>query len=225
LIVVVRGVEPERCEPPSMVLMLLANEKTVSVVTAFLERDLDQALLVVRLEVDDGRWIGSFSALTCARSPGSRPREELLRPLAAAVVGEADPEAAREERGLAESLAQRLAREVEFLEDLGVGEERDRRPRVVRVGRPDLLEVGHRNAARELLSPDLPVAPNLATSHSDRALTTETPDAVEAARHLVAVAAELAARVELREDDRQRREVDPRSCRSMPRPWSTTVTE
>ena len=35
-------------------------------------------------------------------------------------------------------------------------------------------------------------------------MTTETPDAVQAARHLVAVAAELPAGVKLREHDRQR---------------------
>ena len=46
--------KPERCEPPSWVLMLLANEKTDS--TYFdvpLHRDLDVALLGLGLEVDD----------------------------------------------------------------------------------------------------------------------------------------------------------------------------
>ena len=153
-------------------------------------------------------WIGSFSALTCCDEvPDPALVEELLRPLAAAVVGEADPEAPGEERGLAKSLAQRLAREVELLEDLGVGEERDRRPRVVRFGRPDLLEVGHRGAARELLSPDLPVAPNLRDEPLREGVDDGDADAVEAAGDLVAVAAELAARMELREDDGERREV------------------
>ena len=62
-------------------------------------------------------------------------------------------------------------------------------------------------AARELLSPDLPVAPNLRDEPLREGVDDGDTDAVEPAGDLVAVAAELAAGMELREDDGERREV------------------
>src|SRR4029077_7882073 len=54
---------------------------------------------------------------------------------------------------------------------------------------------------------DLPVASNLRDEPLRQGVDDRDTDAVEAAGDLVAVAAELAARMELREDDGERREV------------------
>ena len=66
---------------------------------------------------------------------------------------------------------------------------------------------GHRVAARELLPVDLPVASHLGDEPLGERVHDRDADAVEAAGDLVAVPAELAARVQLREHDGERREV------------------
>ena len=66
---------------------------------------------------------------------------------------------------------------------------------------------GHRVAARELLPVDLPVPPHLGDEPLGQRVDDRDADAVEAAGDLVAVPAELAARVQLREHDGERREV------------------
>ena len=61
-----------------------------------------------------------------------------------------------------------------------------------------------RLAARELLAVDLPVAAHLGDEPLGERVDDRDADAVQAAGDLVAVAAELAAGVELRQDDRER---------------------
>ena len=97
----------------------------------------------------------------------------------------------------------------------------------VSVRRPDLLHVGLRDAALELLAVELAVAVHLGDEPLESAFTTETPTPCEAAGDLVALAAELAARVQLRQHDRQRRQalVSLTTSTGIPRPWSATVTE
>ena len=195
-----------------------------------LQRDLDRAAtgVVVGLEVGDRRVDRVLLGVDVPDEVADTALVvELLRPLAAALVGEADAEPTRQERGLAQPLPQRVARQVELLEYLRVGEERDGRPRVVLVGGARDLEVRHRVAARELLPVDLPVPPHLRNEPLGERVDDGDADAVEAAGDLVAVAAELAARVQLREHDgRAPRDPDPRSGRRESRaPWSTTVTE
>ena len=63
-----------------------------------------------------------------------------------------------------------------------------------------------RHAAREVLAVDLPVALDGRLEALRERVHDRHADAVEAARDLVALAAELAAGVELRQDDRQRRQ-------------------
>ena len=63
-----------------------------------------------------------------------------------------------------------------------------------------------RHAARELLAVDLPVAAHLGDEPLGERVDDRDADAVEAARDLVAVAAELAAGVELRQHDGERRQ-------------------
>ena len=95
-------------------------------------------------------------------------------------------------------------RELELLEDLRVGQERDRRAGLVRD--PDRLHLALRDAARELLPVDLAVALDLGDEPLRERVHDRDADAVQAAGDLVALAAELAAGVELRQDDRERRQ-------------------
>src|SRR5205823_9142473 len=79
---------------------------------------------------------------------------------AGALVGEDDPQPAREERRLTQALAKRLVGPVAVLEDLlDVGEERDRRAGVGRLACD--LELAGRLAAREGLLVDVSVAVHL----------------------------------------------------------------
>ena len=122
-----------------------------------------------------------------------------------ALVDELDVEASREERGLAQALRDRRRVDVELLEDLGVGQEGDGRPaRLALRHFPDELHVAGRLATLELLPMDGAVAANLGDEPFRERVDDRDADAVQAARDLVAVAAELAAGVELREDDGQR---------------------
>ena len=124
--------------------------------------------------------------------------------LALALVDEDDPEAARQEGRLAQALDERGDREVDLLEDLGVGEEVDRRPGVVLVDLAGDLDVAERDTALELLAVHLAVATDFGDEPLGQRVDDGDADAVEAAGDLVAVAAELAAGVQLRQHDRQR---------------------
>ena len=66
------------------------------------------------------------------------------------------------------------------------------------------LDVAQRDAALELLAVELAVAANLGDEPLRERVHDRDADAVQAARDLVAVAAELAAGVQLRQHDRQR---------------------
>ena len=92
---------------------------------------------------------------------------------------------------------------------------------------PDCLHVALRNAARELLALDLPVALHLRDEPLGERVDDGDAHAVQAAGDLVAVAAELAAGVQLRQHDRRARAGPGPSSMStgIPRPRSTTVTE
>ncbi len=81
-----------------------------------------------------------------------------------------------------------------------------RRARVVLLGLADLLHVARRLAARELLLVDLAAATDLCDEPLGQGVHDRHADAVQPAGDLVAVAAELAAGVQLRQHDRQRRQ-------------------
>ena len=169
-----------------------------------LHRDLDGALVALALEVDDvlvHRILGVVHEGDEVADPALVV--ELVRLLAFALVHEHDAETAGEEGRLAKTLHERLDREIELLEDVGVGQEADRRPGVAALGLADLGEVAGGDAAGELLPVDLAVAPNLGDEPLGERVHDRDADAVEAAGDLVAVAAELSAGVQLRQDDRE----------------------
>ena len=130
--------------------------------------------------------------------------EELLALVALALVDEDDPQALGQERRLAEALHEPFAVPLGLLEDLGVGLEADRRAGVLR--RPDRLHLRGRLAACELLAPGLAVALHLRDQPLGERVHDRDADAVQAAGDLVAALPELAAGVELGQDDRQRRQ-------------------
>ena len=123
-----------------------------------------------------------------------------------ALVVEGDAQVLREERGLAQALGEDAEVEVDLFEDVGVGHERDGRAgrrRLVELLL--LLELGDRRAALETLAPVVAVGVDVELEPFGERVDDRDADAVQAARHLVARAAELAARVQHREDDLGRR--------------------
>ena len=138
------------------------------------------ALLALALEVDDvlvDRVLCLVDVLD--EVPDAAVVVELLPVLALALVDEHDPQATRQERGLPQALGQRLLRPFELLEDLGVGRKLIVVPvapsppiAAVRLARLELVVGSPRaNSWRQTL----PSRFTSATSHSDSALTTETP--------------------------------------------------
>src|SRR5438105_1250252 len=114
-----------------------------------LHRDLDRTLLALALEVGDSlvdRILGRVNVRDEVPDPALVV--ELNALAAGALVGQADPQPARQECGLAQALAERLVRPVDLLEDLGVGQESDRGTGVRRLA--DNLEIGRGLPAHEL---------------------------------------------------------------------------
>src|SRR5262249_59323272 len=96
-----------------------------------------------------------------------------------------DTQPAGEERRLAQTRLQRLGVELDLLEDLCIGEERDDRAGVVLLGLADNLHVTARNTARELLAVDLPIAMHLGDEPFRQRIDDRDADAVKSARNLV----------------------------------------
>ena len=93
-----------------------------------LHRDLDGALLVLALEVDDV-LVHRVLRLVDVRDEVADAAlvVELLGRARRPLVAQHDPERARQEGGLAQALGEGRGRELRLLEDLAVGQERDRR--------------------------------------------------------------------------------------------------
>src|SRR5206468_3322295 len=130
---------------------------------------------------------------------------ELDRLPLGALVDEADEEPLGEECRLPQALRERVRAHIELLEVLRVGEEADGRAGLVRGGLADDGDRAERVAALELLAVELAVTADLGDEPFGERVHDRGADAMEAAGDLVAVAAELAAGVELREDRRQGR--------------------
>jgi hypothetical protein len=129
---------------------------------------------------------------------------ELDAVAARAFVGERDLQAAGQERGLAQALLEDREVEVQRLEDLGVGQEADRRPRLLRGLALAQVIAGH--AAVVLLREDVAVAADLNLQRLAQRVDDRDADAVQATGDLVAAAvAELAAGVQDGQHDLDRR--------------------
>ncbi len=122
---------------------------------------------------------------------------------ALAVVNELYFESLVEVRDLAETRANGVVGEVYRLEYLVVGEERYLRARLVRLA--DLGERLHRHAAIVALTVYLAVFIDLDVQPFGKRVDARHTDAVQTARHLVSAAAELTARVQLGQNDLDRR--------------------
>ena len=124
--------------------------------------------------------------------------------LVAAFIDEMDIDAACEEGHLAESCHQRVPVVFEYVENCVVAQKTLDRAGLVAGTVPDLLQVGHRHAAPELLLPDLAVALYLRHHPLAERVDRADADTVEAAGDLVAGTAELSAGVQFRHHDGQR---------------------
>jgi hypothetical protein len=118
------------------------------------------------------------------------------------LILEADLEAAVEERHHLQPLEDRAGRELDGLEDGIVGPERDRGagPAARRVAHDAQLSLRHA-AVRELHRVPLAVAVDFDDELGRQRVDDGHPDAVETAGNLVAIAAELAAAMQLGERD------------------------
>ncbi len=172
-----------------------------------LHGDLDLPVLGLAVEVDDV-LVDRVLRLVDVRHEVADAAlvVELLGLPAGPLVAKDDPQTAREERGLAQTLGQRRGGELGLVEDVRVGKEGDDRAGLVLLGDADRLHVPVGLAPRELLPVDLAVTPDLCDEPLGERVHDRDADTVQAAGDLVALAAELASGVELRQDDGQRRE-------------------
>ena len=115
----------------------------------------------------------------------------------AALVDQLDAQPRGQERRLAHTLGERVEVEQNLVEDLQVGEKRDRRAGVL--GRLALRQLARRRTSLVALRPDVPVAVYLEVEPLRERVDHRHAHAVQAAGHLVATAvAELAAGVQNR---------------------------
>ena len=167
-----------------------------------LHRDLDRALVALALEEDDlllQRFLVLVEVADEVLDAALVVERRRLAALAA-LVDDADVQAARQERGLAQALLQRRVLERERLEDLVVRPEVDRRAGLVR--RLALLHRALRHAADVELAPGVAVALDGDLELVRERVDDRDADAVQAAGDLVAAAlAELAAGVQDGEHD------------------------
>lgn len=186
-----------------------------------LHRDLDRehALLVLGLDVDDGRVdqlalarvevlhevddAALVEVRDRARGGLGRVRVGVVRTDGGlrrlALVRQRDRQALVEERHLLEAPRQRLEGVLGRLEDVPVGPERHRRP--VLVGLFVLRQRGGRHAQLVVLGPAVAVRLDLDRDLGRQGVHDGDADAVQTAGDGVAAAAELAARVQDGQDD------------------------
>ena len=202
-----RGAEAGEVRPALRgVDVVREGEDRLHVEAVPLHRDLDGALLFLALEVDDVLVDRVLRRVDVRDEVLDAAVVLELDPLAAgALVGEDDVHALGEERGLAQALGEDLGVPLDPVrEDLRIREEADDGACVL--SDPDLLELGLGLPTRELLAIDLAVEMDFGDQPFGERVHDRDADAVQAARYLVPVAAELSAGVELGQDDRQRRQ-------------------
>ena len=181
------------------------------------DRPFDPARAAVELRLADERQLGD------AFAPGERRLEEVLEAgremehlalghalsageqLRIALPADLDPAV---EIGLAarHAVHQRGAEAQPLAEDLRIGAEADHGAAAVG-GAADQLELARRLAADEALAPELAVARDLDDQLLGERVDDRHPDPMQAARGLVDLGAELAARVQRGHDHLERRAV------------------
>ena len=130
------------------------------------------------------------------------PEQVLFLALRVALVEDVDRDAGVQERELPQALREHVEVVARDGEDLGVGLERDLRAGLGRLA--DLADRLERDAPGVVLLEDLAFPLDLDLERSRKRVDDGKPHAMEAARDLVRVVVELAARVEVRQDDLQR---------------------
>ena len=171
------------------------------VTVVVLHGDLDDSCVLDAVEVDGLGVQHFFLAVEVLdeRADAALEVERLTADRLDALVVQADRDAVVEEGELAQAMAQRLVAVRRDREDLRVRHEVDARTRLRR--RADDCQRLRRHAALEGDLVDLAVALDLDFHARRQGVDDGNADAVQAARHLVAVAAELAARVQDGQDD------------------------
>src|SRR5947208_16017707 len=142
-----------------------------------LHRHLDGTLLGVSLEVDESLVDRILRLVDVGDEVADAVLVVELDGLSVrALVDELDVQTLREERGLPQPLGNSRRLDVELLEDLGIGQERDRRARRVALRHlPDDLHVAGRLSRSNSCRWIFPSRRTSATSRSESAFTTETP--------------------------------------------------
>src|SRR5581483_7774273 len=175
------------------------REHELLVAVVVLERHLDLGVAPPTLEVEHLRVNGGLVLVDVldelADAAGVVEGDLLLVPL----VLDLDPEALVQERELAEPVGQDVEREGRDLEDLGIRLEPDRGAALGRLLAG--LQLALRLAAVVPLRVEAAVPPDLQLEPLRQGVHDRHPDPVEAARHLVDRALELAPGVERGQDD------------------------
>ena len=168
------------------------------VAVVVLQRDLDQHAVLLALAVDDiviQRGLALIQVLD--KFPDSafiveRPLFPRLHPL----IGERDAESLCQERGLAQSLLERIKIIFKCLENGIVRQESDLGSGLLRITVADDLQVVHGIALLIALLIDLPLMEYLDLQVLGKRVDNGSADPVKAAGYLVSPSAELAARVQ-----------------------------
>ncbi len=182
-----------------------------------LPRDLDLALGALVAEVTDvlEQRLLRLVEVTDEIDDATIEREGLRLLVAGSFVVQGDRETAVEERHDLQALGDRRVAELDLFEHLRVGPERDARSGVTTFRLRDGLQLSLRDAGldgtpaglhgRVLLSVGLATAVDFEQDVLRQRVHDRHADAVQPTRHLVAPAAELAARVQRGHDDLGRR--------------------
>ncbi len=199
--------KPERCVPPSTVLMLFAKrEDGLRVGVVVLERDLHDERALLGFHVD-GLFVQHLLALVeVLDEPGDAV--VVLEALAfefaglgvgSALVGEGDLDPLVQEGELAEALRERVVVVLGDGEDGAIGKEMDLGAEAL--GRAHLAQLADRRAFRVILLPGVAVAPDLDVELFRERVHAGDADAVQTTRDLVVGGVELTAGVQHSEHD------------------------
>ena len=174
------------------------------VAVVVLHGDFHNGIIFDTIEVDRRRMNDFLLAVQMLDEGANTALIEvrLLAPLAA-LVHEANRDALIQKGQLAQTMLQGVEAVLRHREDLRVGDEVNLRSRLFRLA--DDRQRSGCNALLEAYAVDLAVALDFDVHRRGERIDDGDADAVQAARHLVAFAAELAARVQDGQDDLDRR--------------------